>query len=79
MNYIAQELTPKDISESDILNILNIIYILLSSENDEEVIEVTINAFSDYIPFSKKSFENSVLLINSGTEEYITEIDFFFI
>jgi hypothetical protein len=60
LNYISQEVQPKDLSEEEICCVLQSLYLLLDRESDEEILENSIKAMLDYIPYLRTNFQKRV-------------------
>lgn len=58
LGYISQEVSVKDLNESQQGEILSCFYEILSKNEDLEVQQVTIAAMLNFIPYMKRFFEN---------------------
>jgi hypothetical protein len=60
LNYISQEIQPKDLTEEEICNVLQSLYLLLNQDGDDEILENSIKAILDYIPYLRTNFQKRV-------------------
>ena len=79
LGYISQELSLRDLNDDHIAKVLSCFYTLLNNTADGELLEVTLNALLNFLPFTKRFFEIKVnkinyyfLFIYLGTESSFT-------
>lgn len=63
LGYISTEITTKDLNDDNIAKILSCFHNLINSSNDNELLEVTMNALLNFLPFTKRFFEKVVIII----------------
>jgi hypothetical protein len=60
LGYISQEVTTRDLNDESIGKVLSCFYTLLNNSADLELLEITLVALLNFIPFTKRFFENKV-------------------
>ncbi len=63
LGYISQEITVKDLNETQLGEILSALYEMLSKTVDAELQDVSLTALLNFIPFTKRFFENKVCIL----------------